>query len=475
MSTYERLVNSQNFFSPYLTQEDLSRLGRDFVEVGRYTDVVFPSLGCRFVSVLDCLDSEGGNTDMLHFRSLMNDYHLKDLSGKIKSVLHAKMRSGQFIGAYAPYGYRKSEEDTHKLAIDQKAAAVVRRIFELRAGGMAYGKIAATLNNEGIPTPRRHWEAHYGSGSGKSANLWKYATVKNILRNEVYLGSLIQNRTGSRSYKDSTMVYKPETEWICHEAIHEAIIPRELWEEVQEVNRKASLRAEGNATPTPCLFSGKLVCADCKAPLVASRRTQRRKSGMVKQYTSYCCSNFATTGGSSCTRHTIHEITLKELVMGEIRVQAEALELDEAAVLDKLQRQLMATDAGRQEYTRKEITKLRRRVEELEHMTAKLYEDKVCGAITEATFITLMGKSEQERLEKTERLDALLAEVKECQQKLDNIQSWAAVIRKHLHIQELDRIAVDELIDHIEVGESVVVNGRKQRDVAIYYRFVGRV
>ena len=138
MSTYERLVNSQNFFSPYLTQEDLSRLGRDFVEVGRYTDVIFPSLGCRFVSVLDCLDSEGDNTDMLHFRSLMNDYHLKDLSGKIKSVLYAKKKSGQYLTAYAPYGYRKSDEDKHRLVVDEEAAAVVREIYQMRCSVMAY-------------------------------------------------------------------------------------------------------------------------------------------------------------------------------------------------------------------------------------------------------------------------------------------------------------------------------------------------
>ena len=128
--------------------KDLSRLGRDFVEVGRYTDVIFPSLGCRFVSVLDCLDSEGDNTDMLHFRSLMNDYHLKDLSGKIKSVLYAKKKSGQYLTAYAPYGYRKSDEDKHWLLVDEEAASVVREIYRMRCSGMAYGKIAAALNEK---------------------------------------------------------------------------------------------------------------------------------------------------------------------------------------------------------------------------------------------------------------------------------------------------------------------------------------
>ena len=135
----EMLEDARHGLINLILVKDLSRLGRDFVEVGRYTDVIFPSLGCRFVSVLDCLDTEGDNTDMLHFRSLMNDYHLKDLSNKVKSVLHAKMRSGQYIAAYAPYGYRKSEEDRHRLVIDEEAAAVVRRMFELRCGALPCG------------------------------------------------------------------------------------------------------------------------------------------------------------------------------------------------------------------------------------------------------------------------------------------------------------------------------------------------
>ena len=244
--------------------KDLSRLGRDFVEVGRYTDVIFPSLGCRFVSVLDCLDSEGDNTDMLHFRSLMNDYHLKDLSGKIKSVLYSKKKSGQYLTAYAPYGYRKSDEDKHRLVVDEEAAAVVREIYRMRYSGMAYGKIAAALNKKGILSPRWYWELHYGKkGICKYSKLWTYATVKNILNDTVYLGIVTQNRTGTRSYKDKTMIQKPEMEWICHEDAHEAIIDRELWETVQEKNRAVKQQAANHAAPLPALFTGKLVCADC--------------------------------------------------------------------------------------------------------------------------------------------------------------------------------------------------------------------
>ena len=168
-------------------------------------------------------------------------------------------------------------------------------------------------------------------------------------------------------------------------------------------------------------------------------------------------------------------MTLTELVLSEIRAHAEALELDEAAMLVRLQAQRTAADAERQESVRQEIGKLRRRVYELEQMTAKLYEDKVCGSISAASFAVLLEKTEQERRQRTDRLDTLLAEIREYEQSAADIQSWAAVVRKHLHIRELDRETVDELIDRIEVGEKTVVDGKNVRDIKIYYRFVGNI
>ncbi|UZT81647.1 recombinase family protein [Caproicibacterium sp. BJN0003] len=455
--------------------KDLSRLGRDFVEVGRYTDIVFPSLGCRFVSVLDCLDTEGGNTDMLHFRSLMNDYHLKDLSEKIKSVRHAKMKSGQFLSAYAPYGYCKSENDKHKLVIDEYAAAVVRRAFDMRQKGAAYGKIAAALNLDGIRSPRGYWHSLYGTGECQYSQLWTCSTVKNLLNNEVYLGNLLMNYTGSRSYKDGTMIYKPETEWIRCEATHEPIIMREEWEAVQEINRAASFRVANNREPTRSLFSGKLVCADCKSPLIANAETHRRKNGTVKRYVSYYCGRYVNSGRSVCSWHRIYEMTLVQIVMAEIKAHAEAISLDEAGVLEKLKSRMAQYDEQRMANTRQDIGKLRRRLQELESMTAKLYEDKVSGAVSESTFSVLIAKNEQERLIKAERLDALLSEVKKSDQDAADIQSWAAMIRKYLNLKELDRETIDELIDHIEIGERTVVDGKRRQDVKVFYRFVGQV
>lgn len=471
----EMLEDAKNGIINLILVKDLSRLGRDYVEVGRYTDVVFPSLGCRFVSVLDCLDTEGGNTDMLHFRSLMNDYHLRDLSSKIKSVLHSKKASGQFAVAYAPYGYRKDPEDKHRLVVDEYAAGIVQRIFEMRLAGTAYAKIAAALNTEGIASPRLYWYQLAGKDVNGIPQLWTDSMVKIILRNEVYIGNLRMNHTGSRSYKDHTSIRKPESEWIRHEDVHEAIIPSDTWKKVQEINTAAKRRSEGSEPPTPKLFSGKLVCADCKSKLCACTETQHRKNGTKKKYVSYSCWKYTRSGRSVCTAHRIYEMTLVQIVSAEIKAQAQAVTLDEAAVVDRLKQRIADYDGQRMNGIRQEIGKLRRRVQELENMTAKLYEDKYSGTINESTFMMLMQKNEQERITKADRLDALLSETEKAEKETAAIHNWTAIIRKYLDLQELDRTVIDELIDHIEIGERSVVDGERRQDIKIFYRFVGMV
>lgn len=455
--------------------KDLSRLGRDYVEVGRYTDTVFPSLGCRFVSMLDCLDSEGDNTDMLHFRSLMNDYHLRDLSSKVKSVLHSKKASGQYISACPPYGYQKSAGEKNKLVIDEYAAGVVRRIFEMRLAGTAYAGIAAALNTEGILSPRLYWYQRTGKNPVGIPQLWTDSMVKIILHNEVYIGNLRMNYTGTRSYKDHTSIRKPESEWIRHESAHEAIIPADTWDKVQEINAAVKRRSEGNEPPTRKLFSGKLVCADCKSTLCACTETQRRKNGAKKKYVSYSCWKYTRSGRSVCTAHRIYEMTLAQIVAAEIAAQAQAVMLDEAAVVDKLKRRIIDYDEQRLAAAKQEIVRLRRRLRELESMTAKLYEDKYSGTVSESTFMMLAQKNEQERLVKAERLDALLSEVDKAEKETAAIQNWAAIIRKYLDLDALDRSVIDELIDHIEIGERTVVDGQRRQDIKVFYKFVGLV
>lgn len=455
--------------------KDLSRLGRDYVEVGRYTDNVFPSLGCRFVSVLDCLDSEGDNTDMLHFRSLMNDYHLRDLSSKVKSVLHSKKESGQYISAYAPYGYRKSSEDKHKLIIDEYAAGIVRRIYEMRLAGTAYGQIAAALNRENILSPSVYWHRINGKNRCKAAQLWNCTTVKALLHKEVYKGTLVMNYSGTRSYKDRTWTGKPESEWIRHESLHEAIVTAEEWDAVQEINRAASRHFTGRKETVSKLFTGKLICAGCKALMAANTETQRRKNGTSKRYVSYFCRTFSKSGRSVCSWHRIYEKTLAQLVLSEVKAHAKTIMLDETAAVEKLKCKISNYDERRLTSIKQEIMVLRRRVQELESMISKIYEDKVSGTVSESTFTVLAQKNEQEWLAKMERLDTLLSEADKTEKEAAAIHRWTAVIRKYLDVSELDRTIIHELIDHIEIGERTVVNGQRRQDIKIFYRFVGLV
>ena len=455
--------------------KDLSRLGRDYVEVGRYTDIVFPALGCRFVSVLDCLDSEGDNTDMLHFRSLMNDYHLRDLSSKIKSVFLSKKADGQYLGTMAPYGYLKSTDDKHKLVIDEYAAGVVRRIFDMRLSGMAYARIVAALNQDGILAPRFYWYQNNGKDTGKVNRFWMTAMVKLILSNEVYCGILRMNYTGTRSYKDRTMMVKPESEWIRHEGLHEAIVSPEIWSAVQKINEENRQRFENRQSPRPKLFSGKLVCADCKCPLSAIMSKHRLKNGTVQHYISYVCSSHMQTGQTACSWHRVSERNLAQIVIAEIQAHAKAITLNETSVVDRLQRQIAKYDAQRSANAQQEIRQLRLRVEKLEVIIAKLYEDKISGAINESTFVMLMQKNEQERLSAAERLTTLRSEADRVEKDVAAIQNWTAIIRKYLNLQELDRTVIDELIDHIEIGERSNVGGEMRQEIKVFYRFVGYV
>ena len=455
--------------------KDLSRLGRDYVEVGRYVDTVFPSLGCRFVSMLDCLDSEGGNTDMLHFRSLMNDYHLRDLSSKVKSVLRSKKASGQYVAAMAPYGYCKSDEDRHKLAVDAYAAGIIRRIFDMRKSGMAYGRIVAVLNQEGIPSPKLYWQQNNGKDCSSTKQLWTYTMVKHILKNEVYCGVILTNRTGTRSYKDSTKINKPEGEWLRHEAAHEAIISPEVWTAVQKINEATRLSTRKEHPPTPKLFSGKLICADCKHTLTANRDVQQRKNGDIKQYIYYQCSLHIRSGCSVCSAHRIYEKMLSGIVLAEIKAHAQAVVIDETAVIDRLKQRIIWQDEHRLTEIRKEIHGLQCRVQELENLIARLYEDKYSGAISESTFTMLAEKNEQERLSKTEHLNALQSKISAAEKELTVIHNWVTVIRKYRDLAELDRTVIDELIDHIEIGEHSILDGQRRQDIKVVYRFVGAV
>jgi len=251
----------------------------------------------------------------------------------------------------------------------------------------------------------------------------------------------------------------------------------DTWDAVQRINEAAKCRANqtNHVPPMRKLFVGKLVCADCKAKLSAQTETQPRKNGPAKRYVSYACWRYAQSGRCVCSSHRIYEQTLVQIVTDEIKAQAQVVTLDEAAMADKLKRRMADYDAAQIHGVQQEISRLRRRVQELENMTANLYEGKISGTINESTFTMLIQKNEQERIAKKERLDSLQSVVSKAEQESATIQKWIGLMRKYLDLRELDRETVDELIDHIEVGERSVVDGRRHQDIKVFYRFVGLV
>lgn len=450
--------------------KDLSRFGRDSVGIGYYTDEVLPSIGCRFVALSDGIDSEQEDSDALPLISLLGDFYLKDISRKIKAVLRSKAENGECLMAYVPYGYQKSPENKHRLVIDEYAAEVVRKIYRLRLQNTGFAAIARQLNTKGILPPRAYWNRRNGKENAKGAyNLWRDATVKTILRNDVYLGHLTQMVTGTVSYKDKTQIKKDEDEWIRHENIHEAIIDQTTWDAVQQIDLKKSIKV---SAPQLSLFSGLLVCADCGSKLTCNTESQRRKNGTVVKYRSYHCPLYYQTGRAACSSHTIYELGLIELVRADLEKHAGWVQCDEQQVREELQKRV-STELPDVRFLEQEISRLKKRLAELDGKFATLYEDKVLRKISENSFDLLMMGYNQERQQAGKRLAELEKKQAAIQKKFLDIAKWTKLIRNCLGLKTIDRELLEELIDHIEIGERKIIDGKKQQDIRIVYKFVG--
>ena len=542
--------------------KDLSRFGRNYIEFGQYTDYLFPSLGCRFIALNNGIDtmSDNGSTDVMCFLNLFNEFYSRDTSKKVKAVKRACAESGKFMGTYPAYGYKRDPEDKHHLVIDEETAPTVRRIFAMRASGIGFRAIAVTLNEEGVLPPGALYYQRKGRSDPRNVNhKWAETTVKALIRSEVYIGNMVQGKTGTLSYKSRKLINKPEEEWIRVEGTHEPIISREIWDTVVSIDKK-KVRKTPPTDGIRSIFTGLVYCADCGFKMRNHIERFTYKDGTPGRYSSFICGNYARSGKSACTIHSIYENVLEELVLTDIREKARFVECDGERLAEQISRMKEKESRSRVISYEQELKAAAARMTELERLMQNLYEDKCTGTIPQTVFQTLMRKYETERAEKAaaipeleqkvraqlenrqdanrwmevirryteitaldesilfelvdrievgearkvngqricdvkvvyryvgsvddalaqERQEAyekatLLAEVREYEQSAADIQSWAAVVRKHLHIRELDRETVDELIDRIEVGEKTVVDGKNVRDIKIYYRFVGNI
>ena len=375
--------------------KDLSRFGRDYIESGRYIQKVFPALGVRFIALTDHYDSfhadAGESGIVLPLKNFINDSYCRDISTKVKSQFEVKRKNGECIAPFALYGYRKAENNKNQLVVDEYAADIVRKIFEWKMDGMAISAIAQKLNGLGVLSPKEYKKSigsnYKGGFSGAVKSMWSSSTVKRILTNEMYLGHLIQGKTEKINYKLKKSVEKPKEEWVKVEDTHEAIISEDNFFIVQNL-----LKVDSRVSPVTeksSLFNGILFCGDCGEQMI--RRVNRYKD---TQKVYYICST--KNRGEGCTRHSIEEEKLKELIATPIRRYANCF-LEEKNVFEKSQK-LEANFESIVRYDT-EIARLKQEQDKYYALCSGLYEDLRREIITKEEFERLHSEFKRKAAE----------------------------------------------------------------------------
>lgn len=458
-----------------LTKE-LSRLGRDYIEAGKYTDFIFPSLGCRFIALNDGVDTIRKNNKMLVIlKNVMNDLYAWDTSNKIKAVKLSTFKAGKYVGCYAPLGYRKSAADKHILEIDPVTAPVVRHIFDLRLQGNGFRKIALILNAEKVPAPRTFYYMAEGRENHRGETpFWNDVTVKTILRNEVYLGHMVQNKTGTVSYKNHKQVSKPESEWIRVENTHEPLISQEVWDAVQRMDNHPA-RGRSGKSGTVSLFGDLLRCMDCGSSMRYMRDYRKKASGKEPEFKSYVCNRYASGGKNACSSHYINQKVLTQIVLTDIRCKAMWAQNSRDKLREKILAQKESSGREKLKTLQAELSSIDRRLPELDRLVQSAYEDKVLGKIPENLCVQLLNVYEAERKAKQERRRELTEQLSASRENEQSVDAWLDMVQDYYDLQELDRPTLMRLIQKIEISEKYTVDDHEERDIHIYYNFVGYI
>ena len=427
--------------------KDLSRLGRNYIEAGRYLEEFFPDYGIRFISVNDHIDSQKDpNTAeglLVPFKNLLNDEYSKDVSRKVRSVLDAKRKNGEFIGSFAPYGYQKSLENKNHLVVEEKTAAVVREIFSLFLSGHTVLGITKLLNQRGEEPP--------SARRGKKGGSWHESTVRRILKNRLYLGDMVQGKRKVKSYKRKTLTEVGEENWIVVEGTHQPIIDREDFLSVQRLFQKERKAPDGQQTVS--LFSGLLQCGDCKSSM--HKKRVRQPYG---EYVYYICGGFKRKTG--CSKHSIREDKLYKAVLAAINHQialAESLESVFSAADQAFQRKL------EQQNLEREKGLLEKEIRKLSSLIDALYPDWKAGDITKEESRRYKGDYEQKKNEAQSRLAQIEEEAKNTPE-----NPFLETFRQTERLSALNRAVLDRLVEKIYVyeGGKIVIRFRfyRQRD-----------
>ena len=447
--------------------KDLSRFGRNYIEVGQYVDYVFPAFGIRFIAIQDNVDTENRDSnamEMMPIMNVFNEWHAANTSKKIRAVLKSNAKEGKYHARKAPYGYVKGNDEKKTPVIDEEAAAVVKRIFEMRAGVLSPHKIADILNAEGVMNPSRYSMEKYGIvGKRNHFGLWSFCAVNSILNNPTYLGHMAQQRWSSISYKNHKRYKRDENEWIVVKNTHEAIITQELWDKVREVEKSV---AQGRKTKRGYThpLSGFLFCADCGGKMKLNYINRNGKIDF-----NFNCGNHMRIGKAYCFSHFIQAKDIEAIVLDDIREMAQRIVIDEKVIREEFIRHNTELADKAIKTAKKELQVKRKRTEELSRLMQLAYEDRLKGKMPEDICIGFIQKYSEEQ----KKVEAEIAELEERLTETTNtIQSaddFIRNIKKYLEAPELTREMCYELIDRIIIGGHPKHTG-KERVIDIVYK-----
>ena len=453
--------------------KDLSRLGRDYVSVGNYTDSYFPEHNIRFIAVNDAIDSDEGESEIAPFKNILNEMYARDISKKIRSSHRLRGSMGEPL-SQPPYGYMKSPENKKKWIIDPEAATVVKSIFKMCLDGKGNETIARELQENKVLIPMAYWRSKGLNRGGKKTQTnpykWCKTTVQKILSQQEYCGDIINFKTYSKSFKNKRRIENSKENWAVFKDVNEPIIARETFETVQKFISKTKRRAPKKENGERSIFNGLIYCGDCHSKMRYHTSTSNKE---IHYFT--CSDNKVDYRGKCPGRHYVRADALEEVVKLELRRLVEMLEIDESYFAQLLLRKNDEEREKDKKFLESELQKAIARSNTVSQIDEKLYEDNVIGKVSDEWFVELSHKYEKERMDLKAKIADTRHQIEELKNTNSEYEKFISAIRRFMQMDNLTSPLLRELIDHIDIFETEGTGKSRTQRIVIYYRFIGYI
>ncbi len=450
--------------------KDLSRLGRNYIEVGRLTEEFFPDHDIRLVAVSDNIDTAEGENELAPIRNLFNEWYARDISKKRRISNKIKGNAGEPMGQ-PPYGYVKDPNDPKHWIVDDEAAQVVRRVYSMTLEGFGTEQIAAQLEKDDVLTPRAYWLTkgikRPGKGKQQPPTKWNSSTITKILSLQEYCGDILNFKTYSKSYKNKKRIDNDRENWVVFQDVHEAIIERAVYEQVQQKRGKIRKRRTNNGEHN--MFSGLLVCADCGSNL---HFHFNQGNPEIKYFN---CSNYKGNRGTCTSTHYVRVDFLEEVVLGEIRRLTKFASLYEDEFVKAVIGHSQQAEQTDRKLKEKELKTLLARDEELDGLFERIYEDNVSGKLSDDRFAKMSRRYEDEQKELSEKIKKLRSEIEKQSSRSMTTDMFIGLVRKYTRARKLTPRMLNELIEKIEVFNAEKIDGVWEQRLRIHYNCVGTI